>query len=99
MGFMKTTQEILNAAIASGHYRKESPAPQMCLSLFNAWEHGVITYKEYKQAVIEIQDYIRGCAFLATALAVNGLHSDRPSRLAIYKDWENRPTLTQRTSR
>ena len=91
----RTTQEILNAVIASGHYRKESPAPEMCLSLFNAWEHGVITYKEYKQAVIEIQGYILGFAFLSTALAVNGLHAGRPSRLAIYKDWANRPTLTR----
>lgn len=96
---MRTTQEILNAVIASGHYPKESPAPQMCLSLLYAWEDDVITHKEYKQAVIEIQDYIRGFGFLSTALDVNGLHADRPSRLALYQDWANRPTLTQRTSR
>lgn len=92
---MRTTQETLNAVIASGHYSTKSPAPEMCLSLFNAWEHGVITYSEYKQAVIEIQDYIRGFAFLSTALTVNDLPADRPSRLAIYKDWANRPTLTR----
>ena len=91
---MRTTQEILNAVIASGHYRKESPAPEMCISLINAWKDRVITHTEYKQAFIEIQDYIRGFAFLSTALAANDLHADRPSRLALYKDWENRPTLT-----
>lgn len=95
---MKTTQEILDAAIASGHYRKESPAPGMCLALFNAWEAGVITRKDYKQAVIEIQDYIRGFSFLATALHVNGLPHDRPDQVALYQNWDYRPMLTKRHS-
>ena len=95
---MKTTQEILNAAIASGHYRKESPATQMCLSLLNAWNAGVITHKEYKQAVIEIQNYIQGFSFLAAALSANWLPHDRASRLALYQNWDDRPLLTNRHS-
>lgn len=95
---MKTTQEILNAAIASGHYRKESPAPEMCLSLWNAWDAGVITYREYKQVVIEIQDYIRGFSFLSAALSANKLPHDRANRLALYQNWDDRPLLTKRHS-
>lgn len=95
---MKTTQEILNTVIASGHYRKESGSHGMCLALFNAWEAGVITRKAYKQAVIEIQSYLKGFAFLSTALYVNGLPHDRPDQVAIYQNWDDRPTLTQRHS-
>ena len=95
---MTDVQTIFDKVIASGHYRKESPAPEMCLSLLNAWEDDVITHKEYKQAAIEIQDYIRGFSFLSSALAYNGLHADRPSRLALYQDWANRPILTKRTT-
>ena len=95
---MKTTQEILNAVIASGHYSKELPLPRMCLSLLNAWDAGVITHKEYKQAVIEIQSYLKGFAFLSTALYFNGLPHDRPDQVAFYQNWNDRPTLTQRHS-
>ena len=95
---VKTTQEVLNAVISSGHYRKESPASEMCLSLIKAWEDGVITRKEYKQAVIEIQDYIQGFSFLSTALHTNGLPHDRPNRLALYQNWNDRPMLTKRHS-
>lgn len=95
---MKTTQEILNAAIASGHCRKELPAPAMCLSLLTAWNDGVITHKEYKQAVIEIQDYIRGFSFLTAALHANDLPNDRPHQVALYQNWDDRPILTKRHS-
>ena len=95
---VKTTQEILNAAIASGHYRKELPAPAMCLSLLKALEDGVITHKEYKQAVIEIQNYIQGFTFLSTALYHNELPHDRPHQVALYQNWDDRPILTKRRS-
>lgn len=85
-------QDVFNRVIDAEFYSEGYD--WMCLSLEGARERGLISRSEYKQAGDEIGAFlIFGYPTLRWALEANGLPSDFESRLAIYRDWTNRPNL------
>lgn len=102
---MKTTQEIFNLAISTGLYGPDAvrilcpdnkwrdAKRHMCFSLQHLYYSKQITNEEYAQADREINRYLREFGYLPSALEANSLPSSFQDRLAIYKDWENRPKL------
>ena len=103
---MKTTQEIFNLAISTGLYSdsvkryvkcsdgiERLSTPHMCFALISLEYSGQITPDEHYQAVMEIEKYLTDWGYLEEALVSNDLPSSFQDRLAIYKDWENRPKL------
>lgn len=70
----------------------------MCVALSIADRHGAISRDEQILAKREVDEYLKsaceGCELnLEYALHLYGLPSDYQARLAIYKDWNNRPAL------
>ena len=87
-------QTIFNVAIESGHYN-EHGTDWMCGALKQCTREGFITHLEYDIACEDIYKYLdtTDCAFLETALRESRLPSKFKDRLAIYKDWANKPEL------
>lgn len=85
-------QDVFNRVIDARFYSGVDDL--MCLSLMDARDVKLISEKEYRQARNEVGAFL---AFKNTtlkwALEVNGLRGDFESRLAIYRDWANRPSL------
>lgn len=94
---MRTVQEVFNDVIDEGFYFDESTygksARHMCGALYYAWYNGHITEAEYQRADAEIREYLQDHAFLRYALEVTGLPHEYEDRLAIYRNWANRPKL------
>lgn len=85
-------QDVFNRVIDAKFYSEADD--WMCASLMDARNRKLISRREYKQARDEIGDFLTSeYPTLRWALEANGLPSDFESRLAIYRDWANRPSL------
>lgn len=92
-------QELLNRIIDAGHYQKEytqTASEYMCNAALLASDAGVITVQEAlyveRECLAYIQELLPGTsAPLNNALFHAGLPSGFNERLAIYRDWANRP--------
>lgn len=98
---MSTVQQTFNTVIAHDYYGDldYSGSNYMCNALKAACRDGVICYSDFRQARAAINEYIleldpHGDAAgttLSYCLQVSSLPCNFSDRLAIYKDWENRP--------
>lgn len=89
---MNNVQAVFDKVIAAGIYDENSKAfALMCLALSYAYDKKVITLDEMLLAKKEINSYLMPFGSLAGMLAFNKRPWDFESRLAIYKDWANRP--------
>lgn len=93
-------QEIFNRVIDGGFYQDgyiyRNYSDLMCVSLIQACNKGVITPDECKYAGNVIENYLNvwsGCGKLYDVLGNNALENSFKARLAIYRDWDNRPKL------
>lgn len=88
---MKELQLIFDTVIDYGFYTEG--VPLMCLALEGAAYAGVISPLERDTAKLEIRKYLSGFGSLGGLL----FYKDKPwqfeHRLAIYKDWANKPTI------
>ena len=86
-------QALFDKVIDSGHYHHAG----MCKSVGIARAAGILNNRE--TAVLEdtIRRYLipKGYVWLYTALKANGLPHGPEARLAIYRDWANRPKLSE----
>lgn len=89
---MSDVQAIFDKVIASGRYA-EGITTFMCTALSLCLNHNLLTHGEVLIAKNEIDSYLGGYHTLGRALEDNGLPYFPKDRLAIYKDWENRPKL------
>ncbi len=91
--YPKTTQEIFNIVIDNGYYGTEASHREdfMCIALFSAYINKVITKDELAKATDEIDDYLNGVPLLRLYLLDRDLPHSFNDRLAIYRDWTNRP--------
>lgn len=85
-------QTIFNKVIDAGLY-KESNYILMCHAVEAAYCLEVLTKDEADTAHKEIKLYLKGYGSLAGALDNRGLPWDFKSRLSIYQDWANKPSL------
>ena len=94
---MRTIQEIFDAVIDGGYYANEFTPEEvsghMCVALTYANAADRITEAERHLALDEIQEYLQGAIFLSTVLSIRDLPYEHEDRLAIYRDWVNRPQL------
>lgn len=91
---MKTIQKIFDTVIDRGFYASKATI-FMCWALDEALYRDVITKVEHHIAINEIQNYLNGWATLQSALQRHDLPHSFPDRLAIYKNWANRPQLDE----
>lgn len=89
---MKTIQKTFNNVIDNGFYPKD---PYMCYALRDAKEAGHISSWQYWITSTAIKLYLRktGYGSLKWALYKSNHPHTEPYRVAIYRDWANRPTL------
>jgi len=83
-------QNVFDKVIDSGLYAEKQ---LMCHAVKQAWADHVINCEEKAVALAEIKSYLKGYGSLAAALDNKKLAWDYSSRLAIYKDWTNKPSL------
>lgn len=102
---MRSMQEILDVVFAHGYYAPRSeiygslakyayPGNRswfMCDCLNYARDDKRITEEERTFARGEIREYIGGYSWMETFLEWKGCASSFTDRLAIYKNWDNRP--------
>lgn len=88
-------QEIFNRVIAAGHYSdwNGNGRPLMCPALTEAANCGVITLAESIAAKQEIDKYLCGFGSLGGMLHNKNRDYLFEARLAIYKDWANKPAF------
>lgn len=98
----RDVQAVFNKVIDAGYYGELRPlgtgrvCPYMCIALDRARNNGFITWDECTLAKTAISDYLTECfSSLANALAYNRHPCSISARLAIYRDWANRPVLTR----
>ena len=89
---MTDVQAIFDKVIASGRYA-EGVTTFMCTALTLCLKHKILPHEEVLIAKNEIDHYLGGYHTLGLALVENGLPCKPKDRLAIYKDWANRPKL------
>lgn len=87
----RSVQEIFDAVIDAGFYTERTE--WMCSSLRAAYFNGVISVKEMEIAGCAIYEYLGGYVFLETKLYHHDLPYEFPDRLAIYRNWSNRPSF------
>lgn len=85
-------QNTFNMVIAANLYSEDNYG-LMCHAIEAAYCLEVLTKEEADMAHKEIKTYLKGYGSLAGALDNRGLPWDFESRLKIYKDWENKPSL------
>lgn len=87
-------QALFDKVIDSGHYCH----PGMCQSVGIARAAGILNNRETAVLDDAIRSYLipKGYAWLDDALIANGLPHGPEARLAIYKDWANRPKCSPR---
>lgn len=94
----RTIQEIFNAVIDEGFYSNEfiesKSSRWMCEAIHYAYVAELLTMEERRLALEEIKEYIQGYTFLGSALSISNLPYKYEDRLAIYRNWANRPQLT-----
>lgn len=101
---MKTNiQDVFNKALP---FYTTNFTGGFCLCLSKAFDEGLITLVEMTDAHHEIETYIQELntlsnqtisdVYLSRALEGANLPHEYEDRLAIYKDWENRPRLSNR---
>lgn len=83
-------QEVFDKVIAAGYYEKQK---LMCFALSAALAESLISEEEFKQATAEIKGYLGAWGSLGGMLLHSNLDSAFEARLAIYKDWVNRPVI------
>jgi len=101
---MKNLQEIFNQAIDLGYYQGHRGKIYMCFALSDMREDSVISAwecfrarRKIKQYMYEIDHAKSGYSYACTlelSLHRRGLPCEDNDRLAIYKDWKNRPRVT-----
>lgn len=86
-------QALFDKVIDSGYYRHLG----MCESVSRARVAGILNDQEARLLPDTIYGYLipTGYTWLFAALEANGLPNGREARLAIYKDWANRPKLAE----
>lgn len=82
-------QSIFTAVIEAGLYDDKNPL--MCYSLLHAEHCGTIDPAERDFAINAIKEYLSGFGSLGGFLDYKKHDYDFKARLAIYKDWDNRP--------
>lgn len=87
----RSVQEIFDVVIGEGFYTKHSY--WMCPSLRSAFVEGVISRKEMVKARREIEIYLGPHYTLESRLYFHDLPCKFSDRLAIYRDWANRPSF------
>ena len=87
----RSVQEIFDAVIDAGFYTVYTDF--MCFSLRRACSKGVISVKEMEIAWCAIDEYLGGYAFLESKLYYYNLPYEFYDRLAIYRNWSNRPSF------
>ena len=100
---MRTIQEVFDVVLANDLYPlPDCDYPAMCNSLARAWRYKLITVNEEQQATDDIDSYldklgegVEDSAYLQRQLAITFNLKEWPPvevMLAIYRDWDNRPT-------
>ena len=89
---MRTTQEIFDVVIDEGFYGRDEYG-FMCNALKRAYTVGSITPTECTDALIDIAKYLNAYPTLESLLVKSELPCAFPDRLAIYRNWANRPQL------
>lgn len=100
---MRTIQEVFDVVLANDLYPlPDKDYPAMCPSISRAWLFKLITADEEQQAIDDINSYLdklgggyRDSAYLQRQLAATFNLKEWPPvevMLAIYSDWDNRPT-------
>lgn len=84
-----SVQETFNKVIEHEIY--DENLPLMCYALREANKLGVISDSEYSLAQAEILGYLKGFGSLGGLLNHKNLDYKFEARLAIYKDWANKP--------
>jgi len=90
----RSVQEIFDAVIDAGFYTERTD--WMCHSLDGAYFNGVISVKEKEIARRVIREYLGWFGTLESKLYHYNLPYEFPDRLAIYRNWKNRPTFKGR---
>ncbi len=95
-------QAVFDKVINAGYYGRPRHGNEhvmssfMCISLDRARNNGLITWDECTLAKTAISGYLTECfSSLTNALAYNRHPFNITARLAIYRDWANRPVLTR----
>lgn len=83
-------QEVFDKVIAAGYYEKQR---LMCFALRAALDEYLISEEEFKQATTEIKGYLGAWGSLGGMLLRTNLDPSFEARLAIYKNWANRPVI------
>ena len=86
----KITQRAFDKVLSQELYGKSN---FMCFVL--ARTNNALTNTECRVATKSIKRYLGRHRMLATALRDNDLPFTYEDRLAIYRDWKNRPDITQ----
>lgn len=94
---MTDVQTIFDKVIASGRY-SEARTLFMCTALAACLHADTLTYEEVLAAKNEIDHYLGDYNTLERALIGAGLPRQFKDRLAIYRDWANRPKLLRKSS-
>ena len=91
---MRSIQEVFNLAIAHAGYPEVNG--YMCSAVAVLRRDNRISVEERDSTWYSIDDYLEPAksVFLEWALRAKGLPSTPNDRLAIYKDWANRPKLS-----
>ena len=89
---MTDVQDIFDKVIVYGRYA-EGITTFMCTALSLCLRSDILDYAEVLIAKNEIDHYLGGYHTLGRALDDNDLPCKPKDRLAIYKDWANRPKL------
>ena len=86
-------QALFDKVIDLGHYHHIG----MCASVAHARAAGILNDQETAMLGDTIRRYLipTGCTWLFAALKDNGLPYSPEARLAIYRNWENRPLLKE----
>ena len=84
-------QNVFDKVIQAGIYKEEYSL--MCNALRRASVTALITPEEFHFARSEIQNYLGAFGSLGGFLNFKGRPHEFADRLAIYKDWANKPNL------
>lgn len=82
-------QQVFDTVILKGFYNDHHTL--MCHSLKAAARHGIISKDEFVLADSEIRKYLGGFGSLGGLLSNKEQDWSFAARLAIYKDWANKP--------
>lgn len=85
-------QAIFDLVIEKGYYLGEKGSDYMCIALQSARHSGVITTAEFMCAKWHIDQYLTAGAYaLEIHLLRKKLDASKTARMAIYKNWLDRP--------